>query len=331
MPRTRPEEAIIGTVDAAAFRAALGQWPTGVALVTTVMDGVAHGVTASSFSSVSLDPPLVSVCLARTAFAHDLVRDSGVFGVTILGKDHAALGQAFARYQPDVDRFAGHAWVTAVTGAPLLAEALGWLDCTVVHAHDGGDHTIFVGQVQAADTPRTTSPLLYHSRTWGQLADQLPGEVVLSQPAPNDLVVVVDQPASLAAAADHLAAATDVHSRPRLLVERAFDVEPAALARALEPLARLAPDEVVLVDSGTARPVRVREACREAGLVVRPVPLAVRVSDATGLGQANLLTVLKSGVSRLDTGPGSIDPGDIALLVESLDLHLTPPHQGEIA
>ncbi len=271
---------------------------------------------------MSLDPPLVSVCLARSAFAHDLVRDAGLFGVTILGKDHAGLGMAFARYEAGVDRFEGNDWVTAETGAPLLASALGWLDCRVVHAYDGGDHTIFVGEVLAADTPRTTSPLLYHSRTWGQFADQLPNEVALVHPDSSDLTVVAGDSGSLGAALAALQGSSEVQRRPRVVVEGAFTVKPVVLAEAIAQLAVLGPDEIVLVDDGTATPVQVREGCREAVLSVRPVHLAVRVSGAAGLGQANLLTALKSGVSRLDLGPGSVDRDTIALLVDSLDLRL---------
>jgi flavin reductase (DIM6/NTAB) family NADH-FMN oxidoreductase RutF len=295
----------------------LGQWPTGVTLVTTLVEGQRYGVTASSFSSVSLDPPLVSVCLARTAFAHDLVRDVGSFGVTILGKDHADLGQRFARYEPGVDRFAEREWVTATTGSPLLADALGWLDCRVVHAYDGGDHTIFVGEVLAADTPRTTSPLLYHSRTWGQFADQLPEDVVLTVGEESDLIVDVARVADARAVLD---AVSDVHARPRVLLRNAFQVAPAVLGEAVRDLVASAPGEVVLVDAGGATPVQVREGCREAVLAARPVPLAVRLSDAGGLGQANLLTALKSGISRLEMG--DLPVGAITLLVDALGLNL---------
>ena len=310
-------------MDAAAFRAALGQWPTGVALVTTVHAGSWHGVTASSFSSVSLEPPLVSVCLARTAFVHDLVRGSGVFGVTVLGKDDTELGRRFARYDPAVDRFAGQRWDTAATGAPLLADGLSWLDCSVAHAYDGGDHTIFVGEVLAAATPRVTSPLLYHSRTWGQFADQLPDEVVVTGDRQDDLVVDVADPGSVARAAATLHRRADLHERPRLLVADAFRVTPTDLADAVRELARLAPAEVVLVDAdGSATPVQVREACREAVPAARPVGVAVRLSDAGGLGQACLLTALKSGVSRLDLSGEDLPHDSVARLVTSLGLSL---------
>ena len=313
----------IGIDDAAAFRAALGQWPTGVALVTTVIDGAWHGVTASSFSSVSLDPPLVSVCLARTAFIHDFVAGSGVFGVTVLGKDQAGLGQRFARYDPALDRFADEAWETARSGAPLLSSALSWLDCEVRSAFEGGDHTIFVGEVLAAATPRTTSPLLYHSRTWGQFADQLPETVVVSTAGPDDLTVTVGETTSVAAAVATLAARGDLHERPRVLLASAFRVSTQLLVETVSAILPVAPDEIVLVDDGSATPVQVREACREAVLAVRPVPLAVRLSDTGGLAQACLLTALKSGISRLDLT--DLVSADVRRLVSSLGLHL----QGE--
>ena len=315
-----PRRRTIGTVDAATFRAALGQWPTGVTVVTTVVDGQPYGVTASSFSSVSLDPPLVSVCLARSAFAHDLVRTSGVFGVTILAKDQAEIGQRFARYEPGADRFAGQAWDTAGTGAPVLATALGWLDCRVVHAHEAGDHTIYVGEVLAAATPRTTSPLLYHSRTWGQFADQLPDEVVLSTPDAEQVSAEVSDRRSVEAAGTALLARSDVYERPSVLLSGAFAVAPDVLGEVAAELARLAPAELVLVDDTGATPVQVREACREAVQHARPVPVAVRLSAAAGLAQANLLTALKSGVARIE--PGDVPVADIALLVRSLGLTL---------
>ncbi|WP_344452537.1 flavin reductase family protein, partial [Actinocorallia aurantiaca] len=167
-------------VDAETFKSVLGQWPTGVVLVTTVAGEDWHGMTASSFSSVSLDPPLVLVCLDTRLYSHQLISDSGMFGISILGRDQAELGQRFAGRLPPAERFEGQEWLTPETGSPVLANALGWLDCRVVHAYPGGDHTIFVGEVLAADIPRATGPLLFHSRSWGQLADPLPAEVTLA-------------------------------------------------------------------------------------------------------------------------------------------------------
>ncbi|MEV0585398.1 flavin reductase [Nonomuraea sp. NPDC050310] len=157
------------------FRAVMAQWPSGVVIVTTGAAGHWHGMTASAFSSVSLDPPMVLVCLARGTRTHHLVGEHGGFAVSILGKDQAALGRRFAGHHPD--HFAGHAWTTALTGAPVLGDAVGWLDCRVAHAYPGGDHTIFVGEVLASATPRRVAPVLFHSRTWSHLADPLPDRI----------------------------------------------------------------------------------------------------------------------------------------------------------
>lgn len=169
-------------VDPATFREVMAQWPSGVTVVTTTApDGAWHGMTASSFSSVSLEPPLVSICLTKTLYSHQLISDSGVFGINVLAKDQIDVGRRFAGMEKGVvDRFAGESWTTADTGAPLLDSALGWFDCRVVHAYPGGDHTIFVGEVMAGHAARKAAPLLFHSRGWGQFADVLPDVAALS-------------------------------------------------------------------------------------------------------------------------------------------------------
>ncbi|MEV0562977.1 flavin reductase [Dactylosporangium sp. NPDC050588] len=162
------------TIDPDTFRSVLAQWPSGVSVVTTVAGDGWHGMTASSFSSVSMDPPLILVCLNRRITTHALIEASGVFAVSVLAKDQTMVGRRFAGHEGVADRFAGGAWETRVTGAPVLTDAVGWLDCRVVHAYAGGDHTIFVGAVLGASTERVVAPLLFHSRAWGQLADVLP-------------------------------------------------------------------------------------------------------------------------------------------------------------
>ena len=109
-------------VDTATFRDVLGQWPSGVTVVTTLADGTWHGMTASSFSSVSADPPLVSVALLKKLYTHELFQTSGVFGVNILAKDQTEIGKRFAGMNPEItDRFDGLDVTTAETGVPLLA------------------------------------------------------------------------------------------------------------------------------------------------------------------------------------------------------------------
>jgi flavin reductase (DIM6/NTAB) family NADH-FMN oxidoreductase RutF len=188
-------------VDPTVFRDVLAQWPSGVTIVTTLgspadsREPTWHGMTASSFSSVSLTPPLVSICLDRKLYSHELISTSGVFGISVLAKDQAEVARRFAGMIPGVeDRFAGETWSTAETGVALLDSALGWLDCRVVHEHAGGDHTIFVGEVLAGHTARKSAPLLFHSRGWGQFADAMPDVATLS-----DTSLGADVPAEILA------------------------------------------------------------------------------------------------------------------------------------
>lgn len=164
------------------FRDALASWPSGVTIVTTLNNGQRKGITVSSFSSVSLEPPQILVCITKNLLTHAMIAESGVFAVNILTDGQAYLGLVFAGLIPEVeDRFTTGMWESAVTGSPTLADAMTWLDCTVVHAYDGGDHTIFVGKVVAVGTPFSADgqkqPLLYHNRRWGgfvELEEQTP-------------------------------------------------------------------------------------------------------------------------------------------------------------
>lgn len=165
------------SVDAQTFKQVMSKWASGVTVITTKMpDGAIHGFTASSFTSLSLDPLLILVCINKKAFSHDLVQESGVFAVNILGSGQAEYGKLFAGMYPEItDRFANIDYTTAKTGAPLLPNVLGWLDCTVYTQHDGGDHTIFLGQVQAANasTTEAPAPILYFNRQWGDFTPKV--------------------------------------------------------------------------------------------------------------------------------------------------------------
>lgn len=158
-------------LDSQLFRDTLAHWASGVTIVTTAHDNQWKGVTVSSFSSVSFDPPLVAICLNRKLYTHQLVSTSGVYAVTLLNDRQIELAKRFAGWIPDVqDRFEGLDCFTAETGSPIISGSLGWLDCKVVHQYAGGDHTIFVGEVLAAEvnSEQSYSPLLYHYRMWGQ-------------------------------------------------------------------------------------------------------------------------------------------------------------------
>ena len=156
--------------EAAEFRRILGHLATGVAVVSAAdpETGAARGLTATAVASVSLDPPLVLACVEHGADTHDCIERAGAFAISILGADDEAVARRFADYPTD-RKFTGIAWRAEVTGAPVLDEALAWVDCRVHAAHDGGDHTIWVGEVVAGDAA-DGSPLLYFRGGYGRLA-----------------------------------------------------------------------------------------------------------------------------------------------------------------
>lgn len=155
-------------VDARAFKDALSRFASGVTIVTTRCDGAVHGLTVSAFVSVSAEPPRVLVSLGNNTDSMPLVSRAGVFAVHILGRAHAQLGPRFAKMVPGVsDPFEGLALTTASTGAPILEDCLAWLDCRVESTLPVGDHTVFVGAVEALGTLRDdVEPVLYYQRAW---------------------------------------------------------------------------------------------------------------------------------------------------------------------
>jgi len=161
------------TIDSQLFRETMTHWASGVTVVTTQVADQRTGITVSSFASLSLHPPQILVCINKKLNAHTAIQTSGKFAVNILGAEHQAWGMRFAGMFPElVDRFQGIDCQTAVTGSPILPGALGWLDCEVRQAFDGGDHTIFVGEVMATAARTAGAPILYYKRQWRQLAEQ---------------------------------------------------------------------------------------------------------------------------------------------------------------
>lgn len=153
------------------FRNALRHFPAGVTIVTVQAPGEpAHGLTVSSFASVSTKPPLIMVAIDHRAGGHALLQKEGAaFAVNILAQDQMELSNRFA-WVKDADRFAEGRWGTAVTGAPILENALAWLDCTIYARHTAGTHTIYVGHVEASAVPRPDqAPLLYWNRGYRKL------------------------------------------------------------------------------------------------------------------------------------------------------------------
>lgn len=156
--------------DRRAFRNALGCFATGVTVVTTVTDaGEPVGLTANSFSSVSLDPPLVLFCLDRASHNLGAFRAAGRFAVNVLGDDQRDLSVRFSTTIGD--RWDGVVWERWETGAPVLNGCLAALDCETEAIHEGGDHVIIVGRVQRLAATTDGKPLLYFRGNYATVAE----------------------------------------------------------------------------------------------------------------------------------------------------------------
>jgi flavin reductase (DIM6/NTAB) family NADH-FMN oxidoreductase RutF len=154
------------TVDASRFRQVLGRFATGVTIVTTRNGNTISGLTVSAFCSVSLEPPLVLVCIERRNNTCDLIDVSGIYAVSILAEDQQYLSRCFATTKSEkYDAFCGAEYFTRITGAPILQGCIAYLDCQVEARYPGGDHTIFLGRVLdlglGENGRAEASPLLY--------------------------------------------------------------------------------------------------------------------------------------------------------------------------
>jgi flavin reductase ActVB len=152
------------------FKDALRHFASGVTIVTLRSGDRVHGLTVSAFVSVSAEPALIAVVINRGHKAHELLEAQGAsFAVNILAGDQQELSNRFA-WLKDGDRFAEGSWSTAATGAPVLADALVWLDCTIHDRVIAGTHAIYLGRVEAAGVPRPDkAPLVYWNRDYREL------------------------------------------------------------------------------------------------------------------------------------------------------------------
>jgi flavin reductase len=140
---------VTAPVDPADFRAVLGQFTTGITVVTSLQDGVPHAMTASALTSVSLDPPLVLVCVDKGVRMHDAILSCGAWAASVLTGAQRDLAERFARSGRDLySQFDGVPVSEAPkTGCPVIEGALSWFECRTWATYDGGDHTIVVGEV----------------------------------------------------------------------------------------------------------------------------------------------------------------------------------------
>ncbi len=153
------------------LRAVRRRWASGVAVVTTRESDGFRGSTVSAFAAVSLEPPLILVCLDRSGRMSDLVPGAGVFAVSLLDRDQEFLAERFAGRAPLPDTwFSGVPHRVAANGCPILDGAHAWLACRVVDIHDGGDHVVVIGSVEDSGLgPETDDPLLTYEARYRRL------------------------------------------------------------------------------------------------------------------------------------------------------------------
>lgn len=154
--------------DSARFRQVLGHFPTGVTVVTAVSEGMPVGLAVGSFCSVSLAPPLVAFCPARSSSSWPRIEAAGVFCVNVLNEDQEDVCRTFAT--KGTDKFQGVGWHPAAGGSPVLNDVLAWIDCDIHDVHDGGDHLIVVGRVRELEVADERGPLLFFRGGYGRMA-----------------------------------------------------------------------------------------------------------------------------------------------------------------
>lgn len=163
-----PETAAVdsATFDEARFRSVLGHFATGVTVVSGVEAGEPLGLSVNSFTSVSLDPPLVAFCAAKSSSTWPRLRSVGAFAVNVLAEHQEHISRRFAARSRD--KYRGLGWWPAPSGAPVLEGVLAWVDCTLEAEYDAGDHVIVVGRVQELDVADEGRPLLFYRGGYGR-------------------------------------------------------------------------------------------------------------------------------------------------------------------
>ena len=156
-----------GVVDPRTMRDVLGHFASGVTVVTAQDEEGPIGFTCQSFSSLSLDPPLIVIAPARTSRTWPRLRELGRFCVNVLAEDQTDLSVAFAR--SGADKFAGVPWRPSRTGQPVLEGVVAWIDCELWAEYDGGDHTLVAARVLDLGADPGRRPLLFHRGAYGLL------------------------------------------------------------------------------------------------------------------------------------------------------------------
>ncbi|MFD9887730.1 3-hydroxy-9,10-secoandrosta-1,3,5(10)-triene-9,17-dione monooxygenase reductase subunit [Amycolatopsis sp. NPDC059027] len=171
----------VSEIDAARFRSVLGHFCTGVTVITG-HDGTAPvGFACQSFAALSLEPPLVLFCPAKTSRTWPVLESAGVFAVNVLAEEQQEISAVFGAR--GTDKFAAAPWTPAPSGAPLLNGALTWIDCALEAVHTAGDHYVVIGRVTALGDVSDARPLLFHR-----------GRYTVTEPVPDALAALMPWP-----------------------------------------------------------------------------------------------------------------------------------------
>ena len=158
------------TLDSETLRRAMRAWTTGVAIVTSIYGDQQYGMTVNSFTSISLEPPLISVALRQLTHTHELVVKSGMFSITILAAAQKELSDRFAGKLPNItNRFDGVQTETISLDSPVFKDGMAYFDCRVVNSIPVGENTLFVAEVLDARGQGEGEPLVYHNREYWKL------------------------------------------------------------------------------------------------------------------------------------------------------------------
>lgn len=158
-------------LDSEQLRQAMRAWTSGVTIVTATHAGESHGMTVSSFTSIALDPPIITISLQTDSRTHKLIVESHAFALTILADGQQELSDRFAGRTPDLaDRLEGVETESLVTGAPFIKGGLAYLDCRVTQAIEVGKNTLFLAEVVAARGDGSGEALVYHNQKYRNLA-----------------------------------------------------------------------------------------------------------------------------------------------------------------
>ncbi len=149
------------------LRLIMRRWTSGVVIVTSSGGGHVHGMTASSFTSVSLDPPMITVTIAHPSQTHTMIQESGLIGITLLAEDQQGISELFAGHDNEAKaHFLESQTFTASSGVPLIRGGMGYLDCAVVHQFDMPFSTLFVAEIRSMAKEEDSAPLVYFNREY---------------------------------------------------------------------------------------------------------------------------------------------------------------------